>query len=786
MKKKKKSIKRKIPARYRKLYQTGGANGFSTDPQTPQMSFTDPSPTDGWMDTSATINGGVGNEATGGSMDAFKSAIPGAVSSIGGAIGDAVVDKNNPGTIREKPGYTTHEDEALTTRSKRLGHATTGLNAAAAAASVIPVFGTLASGILAGAGAITKAFSKKTAKDAFTQTRNDIHTSNPFGNVSQYGGKIYQGGGGWGTDPQMSFTQEVPEGGWMDTTGMSGTDPQMGMGTTGGNNWDGVKGAIPGAVSSIGNLIGDSIVDRNHPQLVDQEGYTIKEDKDLTQKANRLNNATTGINAAGDAAAMIPGYGALISGALKGVGALTSGLGKKAGREAFTQSKDNIYTTNPYGNIAQHGRPLGPENVDPDSLVMANAPNHNNPDSNNFKKTPNGEMVELQSKEISTPDWVFSGGDSERPPLGYDKKGEPTNDYKKVKVSFSDTVAKMKQTMKDKRDPFTKKTVMANVEGVKMDNQSVLPQAPQPMQAQYGASIPKAQTGIGMLDNYPTLDDYRTIQQESVMDYNMFPNDLYRPVFEQPSPLPFAAYDPFKLPKDTREWHPTGNDIENNEQRKYIADPEEKGGDDGGNNMNKNGMTPGTIATLSSYAAPTLYNLAMGLKKPDVADPNYNPHEGRIRSLMANLRWNNQATKNAINLQRNAYNRSVNNAVSGAGVRNSRMLAGFNTAANAMANAEMQGAVQNNQYRMAEANALNNLGQQRATEDTRVADVNAMNLARKREFLANAMKNINQAGVSTGQAMDQNLYNNQLSTVLNDLYRNFYMNDGKVTHRKQY
>jgi len=864
MKKKKKSIKRKIPTRYRKLYQGGGD---------PQMSFTQEVPEGGWMDTTG-MSGTDPQMGTGTTGNSFGSGAYSGLASAGAGAVDALTGSGaNP--HEEKAGWTTTEDEDMSKKADRLGTSTKVLGGVGAGLMAIPTPFTQAAGLaLTGISAITNAFGKKAGREAFTQTRDPIYSENPYGNIAQYGMKIPQAQNGYSVDPQNP------------------------------------KGYQYAGLADAGVMAIDALTGQAGNPYTQQAGYTIDQDEEMSQQASRLNTSSNVLGGVGDGLMSIKTpYTQAIGGVLKGVGAITGAVGKKKNRESYSQTMDPIYTTNPYGNIAQHGTPLtpfqkylqegagypweeprmatdtligmdprnlqatysrdfpkdgikkgdpnprlgespnarsgrfndlgdaftqtygpptaeylnaalparefykgiddpgtpvapelektfrikqsggplGPENVDPDSLVMANAPNHNNPDSNNFKKTPNGEIVELQSKEISTPDWVFSGGDSERPPLGYDKKGEPTSNHKKVKVSFSDTVAKMKQTMKDKRDPFTKKTVMANVEGVKMDNQSVLPQAPQPMQAQYGASIPKAQTGIGMLDNYPTLDDYRTIQQESVMDHDMFPDDLHRPVFEQPSPLPFAAYDLFKLPKDTREWHPTGNDIENNEQRKYIADPEEKGGNNGGeNNMNKNGWTAGTKMSLGSAGPSILYNAWQGLRKLDPNKAIYNPQRDKGIGLMAGRNINMQPIKNDINLQRNAYKRDVANSVSGNAIFNSRNLAGYSLAMNNLAKAEMQAQGMNNDYRMQEAQFRDTVGRQDVSAEILANDLNAQDEANKRAFMAKALSQLSTVGNSTGQAMDQNLYNNQLSTVLNDLYRNFYMNAGKVTHRKQY
>lgn len=136
--------------------------------------------------------------------------------------------------------------------------------------------------------------------------------------------------------------------------------------------------------------------------------------------------------------------------------------------------------------------------------------------------------------------------------------------------------------------------------------------------------------------------------------------------------------------------------------------------------------------------APTMYNFAQSLKKPEIETPVLNPYAGTINRNMARRRMNIEPTL-AANRRSRAINRANMarlNPNTGMNIAAGNQAAASEYAQNANLYAARDNA--NNQYLAEYANMANNLGQQYVQNQVMTNDLNARNRARARDFGANA------------------------------------------------
>lgn len=136
--------------------------------------------------------------------------------------------------------------------------------------------------------------------------------------------------------------------------------------------------------------------------------------------------------------------------------------------------------------------------------------------------------------------------------------------------------------------------------------------------------------------------------------------------------------------------------------------------------------------------APTMYNFAQSLKKPEIESPVLNPYAGTINRNMARRRMNIEPTL-ATNRRSRAINRANMarlNPNTGMNIAAGNQAAASEYAQNANLYATRDNA--NNQYLAEYANMANNLGQQYVQNQVMTNDLNARNRARARDFGANA------------------------------------------------
>lgn len=170
----------------------------------------------------------------------------------------------------------------------------------------------------------------------------------------------------------------------------------------------------------------------------------------------------------------------------------------------------------------------------------------------------------------------------------------------------------------------------------------------------------------------------------------------------------------------------------------------------------------GGIGLQALSLAPDIYNLGQALfSKPEKIERNryFNPYTSQIRSRMNDRRFNIDPML-AANRNANAiYNRNVSNASGGDRSRLlSNLLAGQNARQSADASAYSQKINMDNQYLAEQAQMDYQLGAMNANALAMRDDINARNLAAKRNFGASAASGMQQ------YALNQMQMNNQLAS----------------------
>lgn len=174
------------------------------------------------------------------------------------------------------------------------------------------------------------------------------------------------------------------------------------------------------------------------------------------------------------------------------------------------------------------------------------------------------------------------------------------------------------------------------------------------------------------------------------------------------------------------------------------------------------GMDWGGIGMQALALAPDIYNLGHALfSKPEKIERNryFNPYTNQIRSRMNDRRFNIDPIL-AANRNANAiYNRNVSNASGGDRSRLlSNLLAGMTGRQSADAAAYSQKINMDNQYAAEQAQMDYNLGAMNANALAMRDDINARNLAAKRNFGASAASGMQR------YALNQMQMNNQLAS----------------------
>lgn len=183
--------------------------------------------------------------------------------------------------------------------------------------------------------------------------------------------------------------------------------------------------------------------------------------------------------------------------------------------------------------------------------------------------------------------------------------------------------------------------------------------------------------------------------------------------------------------------------------------------------------TPIDVTGLITKAASSLASLAPIFSnlntEPEYQDPNYNPYARAIMTTMRNRRFDTAPAMRDIERNRAISNYDAAQMNTNTGANLAFRLQNASNTNRAIADIRSQESNVNNAYLGEYANMLNNLGQQWATETTRVDDANMANRAQAR--------NIRRAGLSgiSQWAQNRELMRNQRErdNAMLELYRDF-------------
>jgi hypothetical protein len=184
----------------------------------------------------------------------------------------------------------------------------------------------------------------------------------------------------------------------------------------------------------------------------------------------------------------------------------------------------------------------------------------------------------------------------------------------------------------------------------------------------------------------------------------------------------------------------------------------------------KPGPDWGKVGTMAGQIAPMIYNMAMGLKKPDKVKPNYNPYEGQIRSMMANRRFNIDPLLTANRTANAVANRNVRNVANSRGEMMGNFGANQNYRMGADAAAWAQKNNMDNQYMGEQAQMDYGLGNNRAQMDWNVQQGNAANKAATQQYMGQGFNDLGRFA-QTQQLMNNQMKNSQqLAGIYQDVY----------------
>jgi hypothetical protein len=186
------------------------------------------------------------------------------------------------------------------------------------------------------------------------------------------------------------------------------------------------------------------------------------------------------------------------------------------------------------------------------------------------------------------------------------------------------------------------------------------------------------------------------------------------------------------------------------------------------------GLTAGKVGSFLANMSPIMYNLAMGLGKPDKVTPKYNPYESQALALMHNRRFDINPLLEQNSIAQAIANRNLKES----GATGGRLGGGLA----AYQNARMRGdaaawSEKHNQdlgYMGQEAEMMNNFGQQRAGMDWETETAQAQNLASKRNFLGQAFGQASQLAQMYERNKMLKFRDAQLAGLYPDMYSQIY------------
>lgn len=201
------------------------------------------------------------------------------------------------------------------------------------------------------------------------------------------------------------------------------------------------------------------------------------------------------------------------------------------------------------------------------------------------------------------------------------------------------------------------------------------------------------------------------------------------------------------------------------------------GSQSSGNGLNLKGIA----GTIGEYA-PIAYNILTGLKKPKQLDAEQfqNPYESSSLGLLKNMKYDPNAELTSNRNELATYNRSVRGLGLSGGQVASNLAAGSINKMRADSDALTRANRINNEYAGQYANALGQFGQQRASTNLAIDDINTREKASREAALQAGLSQLSQATQAGKLRNNMILRDAQRLGLLDSLVQNYTLtSDGK-------
>lgn len=355
----------------------------------------------------------------------------------------------------------------------------------------------------------------------------------------------------------------------------------------------------------------------------------------------------------------------------------------------------------------------------------------------NPTNNPNNAVAEVEKKENSYKDYIFSDTLEYKPGITFSKQSKKINDR-----------------LKDRQDIISKNSLDLELTELMKKNEQVKQTIEQNQNLtnnimKLGGIIPKARGGLEL---NPSDPDYFTklMQQNNILSYgNIGPTEdrsTLAPVYKNTNT---NTIDNSKINEPLFK----GN-LPSGPQQDANGIDIEKPGDDFGKGIAKNSseylnqakedsefykkgqvgtpikeekkkqFSPEAIAGYGIKGAELLGHAIQAFKKPELVNPVHNPEENAIKNLMSKRKIDNQDLLNELELQNTATKQDIadNSTSVGTMISNLQKLHANNV--DTIAKITSQTQQTNNAYRGEEAQILNNLGAQKVQAQTYAEELN--------------------------------------------------------------
>jgi hypothetical protein len=332
--------------------------------------------------------------------------------------------------------------------------------------------------------------------------------------------------------------------------------------------------------------------------------------------------------------------------------------------------------------------------------------------------------------------------------IGYDKKGNPTFDSSKTKVTFADRTKKIDKMFSDRNDSISNKTKESLYAKVEADNRKVGPIA----DALNGSPSVEGKFEFGRQLDKPeslfsnTFSNARNFGEVRPINFEKFGTNKVLPKtagFKTGNGTGFIPKYPIKSTEEVKKTNPTTGE--------------------------KIKLTPGDYMGMVSNSPSIINNLAQGMKRAEREKLQLNPEADKIKQMMADRKINFQSLSNELTKERTAGAQDIGNNTRSVGSRNANLQALYANSAEKKAGINLQGQSANNAYRGEEAGVLNSLGAQEVAAKIDQQTKQSMNDATKQNFKNEAFSGMSKQLASNSEILNSNSTNNVTAASVNAL-----------------